>query len=226
MKSIKFAKIITLIIGFCAFGFLAHSQQKPAFWDDIRSFKKSDSISPVPKHEILFVGSSSFTKWTDVQSYFPSYPIINRGFGGSTLLDVIRYAPDIIYPYDPKQVVIYCGDNDLASSDTISAATVYSRFIELFQMIRKHLPSANIVYVAIKPSPSRVKLMPKAKEANSKIKEFLSKQPKTGFVDVFSLMLDASGKPIEDIFIEDKLHMNAKGYAIWQKAIEPYLLKK
>lgn len=93
-------------------------------------------------------------------------------------------------------------------------------------MIRKHLPSANIVYVAIKPSPSRVKLMPKAKEANSKIKEFLSKQPKTGFVDVFSLMLDASGKPIEDIFIEDKLHMNAKGYAIWQKAIEPYLLKK
>ena len=214
MKRIKFLKTAMLVICLLQISLMVCAQQMPDFWNDIRAFKKSDSAHPLPKHEILFVGSSSFTKWTDVQSYFPSYPIINRGFGGSTLVDVIRYAPDIIYPYDPKQVVIYCGDNDLASSDTISVATVYGRFVQLFQMIRQKLPSAIIVYVAIKSSPSRVKLMPKAAETNSKIRNFLSKQPNTGFVDVYALMLDASGKPKEDIFIEDKLHMNAKGYAI------------
>ncbi len=96
------------------------AQQHPAFWEEIQIFKKQDSIHFPTKHAILFVGSSSFTKWTDVQNYFPKYKIINRGFGGSSLSDVIRYADDIIFPYHPKQVVIYCGENDLAASDTLS----------------------------------------------------------------------------------------------------------
>ena len=226
MHTHKFLKPFLLLIGFLQFTVAPYAQQNPPFWNEINAFKKSDSAHPVPKHEILFVGSSSFTKWQDVQSYFPAYPIINRGFGGSSFPDVIRYAPDIIFPYDPKQVVIYCGDNDLAFSDTITANTVYLRFVQLFQMIRQKLPSASIVFVSIKPSPSRDRLRPKVIEANQKIKDFLSKQSNTGYVDVFSLMLDSSGKPNDEIFIEDKLHMNAKGYAIWQKAIEPYLLKK
>src|ERR1044071_633737 len=88
--------------------------QKPPFYDEIQGFKKEDSIKPPPKHAILFVGSSSFHFWTDVQDYFPGYAIINRGFGGSSLPDVIHYANDIIFPYQPKQIVIYCGENDLA----------------------------------------------------------------------------------------------------------------
>src|SRR5213596_1026689 len=90
--------------------------QEPPFYNEIQQFKKQDSISFPPKDAILLVGSSSFRKWQDVQSYFPNYTIINRGFGGSVLPDVIRYANDIIIPYHPKQVLIYCGDNDLASS--------------------------------------------------------------------------------------------------------------
>src|SRR5882757_5846520 len=94
------------------------------FIDDIKAFKKQDSISFPPKQAILFVGSSSFTKWKDVADYFPGYTIINRGFGGSSIPDVIRYANDIIFPYHPKQIVIYCGENDLAASDTVSAQMV------------------------------------------------------------------------------------------------------
>ena len=78
------------------------------FYNDIQQFKKQDSIHFPGKQQILFVGSSSFTKWTDIQDYFPSYPIINRGFGGSSLPDVIHYADDIIFPYQPKQIIIYC----------------------------------------------------------------------------------------------------------------------
>src|SRR5450432_3914149 len=114
-----------------------HAQ--PPFYSDIARFKKQDSMHFPPKHAILFVGSSSFTKWTDVQDYFPGYTIINRGFGGSTLPDVIRYADDVIFPYQPKQIVIYCGENDLASSDTVSAQTVVERVKTLFGVIRKKL---------------------------------------------------------------------------------------
>jgi lysophospholipase L1-like esterase len=206
--------------------FVSTSQaQQPPFYDDIQHFKKQDSLMPPQKHGILFIGSSSFTKWTDIQNYFPGYPIINRGFGGSSLPDLIRYADDIIFPYQPKEIVIYCGDNDLAASDTVSAQTVFHRFKTLFSLTRNKLPNTSIVFVSIKPSPSRKRLMPKMDEANRLVKEFLSTQKNTAFVDVYHLMLTSDHKPMPQIFLEDSLHMNTKGYAIWQKAIKPHLMK-
>lgn len=199
--------------------------QAQPFKSEIDAFKKKDSVSVPPQNAILFVGSSTFRKWTDVQSYFPSYPIINRGFGGSTLPDVIRYTNDIIIPYAPKQILIYCGDNDLASNDSITADIVVQRFKTLFALIRSQLPHAQVSFVSIKPSPSRQRLAPKMEEANKKIKAFLKKQKATAFIDVYHKMLDKDGQPMKDIFLEDNLHMNAKGYAIWQQVIQPYLLK-
>jgi len=199
--------------------------QQPPFYDDIQKFKHEDSISFPPQHAILFVGSSSFTKWTDVQQYFPSYKIINRGFGGSELKDVIRYEKDVIFPYNPKQVVIYCGENDFAYSDTISVQTVVGRFITLFNDIRNRWANIPLAYVSMKPSLAREKLMPKYEEANKQIKTFLASQKKAVFIDVYHAMLKEDGKPTTDLFVEDNLHMNAKGYAIWKKLIEPYLLK-
>jgi len=195
------------------------------FASDISTFKKKDSANFPGANKILFVGSSSFTKWTDIKDYFPGYKIINRGFGGSTLPDLIRYANDIIIPYHPKQIVIYCGDNDLVTSDTITSETVFNRFVTLFTMIRKELPKVAIAFVSIKPSPSRWHLKDKMIQANELIKEFLEKQKKTAFIDVYHPMLGADGKPIPEIFLQDNLHMNAKGYAIWKNIIEPYLKK-
>ena len=194
------------------------------FAADIAAFKKKDSISFPPKNAILFVGSSSFTKWTDVQDYFPNYTIINRGFGGSSIPDVIRYAGDIIFPYEPKQIVIYCGENDFAGNDSLYPAQVAKRFFDLFELIRSRYRKVPIAYISMKPSPSRKNLMPKFNVANVMIKSFLNKKRKTAFIDVFHAMLDKDGMPIADIFLEDNLHMNAKGYAIWQKIIEPYLI--
>jgi lysophospholipase L1-like esterase len=195
------------------------------FADEIREFKKQDITNPPSSSAILFVGSSSFRKWTDVSSYFPGYTIINRGFGGSTFPDVIRYAPDIIYPYHPKQVVIYCGDNDLASSDAVTADTVFERFRVLFELVRTNLPGENILFVSIKPSPSRARLKEKMEKANLLIQTYLSLQQHAAFADVYHKMLNPDGSVVTDIFLEDNLHMNAKGYAIWQKVIQPYLIK-
>ena len=217
-------KIILLII--CLFmAVWIHAQTAP-FQNDISAFKKEDSLHAPAKNAILFVGSSSFRMWSDVQSYFPDYPIINRGFGGSQLPDVIRFAPDIIYPYQPKQVVIYCGDNDLAADSSLSGKDVSDRFTTLYQLIRKNLgKKVNVVFVSIKPSPSRTNLLPKMIVANTLIEQYLSKEKNTVFVDVFHPMLDADGKMRPELYKEDMLHMKPEGYAIWKKALEPYLLR-
>lgn len=195
------------------------------FAKEIAAFEKQDAISFPSKDGILFIGSSSFTKWKDVKDYFPGYPIINRGFGGSSLLDVIRYEKEIIFPYLPKQIVIYCGENDVASSDTITAKIVFQRFKKLFTDIRAAIPGVPIVFVSLKPSPSRWQMKDRMKAANKYIKKYLAKRKKTDFVNVWDAMLDGDGNPMKDIFLSDNLHMNAKGYAIWQKLIAPYLLK-
>lgn len=196
------------------------------FANEIAEFKHKDSLRRPPANPIVFVGSSSFRKWTTVQADFPGYPIINRGFGGSTLDDVIQYAGDIIYPYHPKQVVIYCGDNDLAAGKKVSGKKVYKKFQRLYELIRKHLGNdVDILYVSIKPSPSREKLMPEMERANDLIRNFIAERSHASFVDVYHLMVNAQGHPMDDLFLSDKLHMNEKGYRIWQQAILPYLDK-
>jgi lysophospholipase L1-like esterase len=199
---------------------------QPPFWNEIVEFKRKDSIQHPPANAILFVGSSSFRKWTNVQTDFPGYTIINRGFGGSTFEDVIRYAKDIIYPYHPKQVVIYCGDNDLATGKKMTGKKVFKRFARLYDMIRKHLGNdIDILFVSIKPSPSRVNLMPEMEQANDLIRNFMAQRSHATFVDVYHLMLNTQGLPMDNLFVNDKLHMNDKGYKLWQQALQPYLDK-
>ena len=217
-------KLLLLLFAFACANLFAQSN-KPAFYNDIQQFRKMDSVQAPPANAILFVGSSSFTKWTDVKDYFPGYSIINRGFGGSTLADVLRYEEDVIFRYNPKQIVIYCGENDVASSDTITANTVFNRFINLFSDIRAVYPNVPVVFLSLKPSPSRWQLREKAKATNQLIEQYLSKQKNAQFVDVWQPMLGKDSKPRPELFIEDNLHMNAKGYAIWQKLIQPTLLK-
>jgi lysophospholipase L1-like esterase len=214
--------LFTLIIICCAIISLA--QTAPPFRKEIDAFKKDDSLQMPAKNMILFTGSSSFTRWKDVQDYFPGYPILNRGFGGSSLPDLIRYADEIIYPYQPKQIVIYCGENDIAASDTITAQIVLQRFIQLFTMIRTRLPKVPVAFVSIKPSPSRWKFQPVVVEANKQIKAFLKKQKKTAFINVYDAMLNADGSPREELFVEDRLHMKPEGYRIWQPLIRKKLI--
>ncbi len=216
----------TVFLFLLLLGVTAVRGQKPAYWDDIQKFKQQDSIAFPGTGKILFVGSSSFTKWTDVQDYFPGYAIINRGFGGSSLPDVIRYESDIIFPYKPRQIVIYCGENDIAGDTAVSGKIVFERFKQLYQDIRKSLPDVPVVYVSMKPSPSRLYMRDKAVKGNELIRKYLRKKKRNArFVNVWDAMLGPDGQPMPDIFVQDRLHMNAKGYAIWQKILLPYLIK-
>lgn len=221
-------KNILLVLAFVSLQLISnqsHAQRRDTFNKEIEAFKNQDKVNPPAEGGIVFVGSSSFKLWTNVQDYFPGYPIINRGFGGSSLPDVIQHASSTIYPYKPSQVVIYCGENDFTYTKDTNADTIFYRFKTLFGMIRHELPKTEIVYISMKPSLSRLKYLPEMRRANEMILKYLKKQKQAAFIDVYSKMILANGNPMPDIFKPDNLHMNEKGYAIWQKAIKPYLKK-
>ena len=194
------------------------------FKQEVLQFQKSDSIVMPPKGQIVFAGSSSFTRWKDVAMYFPGYPIINRGFGGATLVDLIYYVDEAIIQYQPSQVFIYCGENDMADVDTVSPATVLLRFKTLHTILLKKLPRATkIIFVSLKPSVARWHLETKFIEANKLIEGYIATQKNMQYLDVHTAMLDEKKEVLKDIFIADKLHMNPKGYLIWQKQFASFL---
>lgn len=202
----------------------ALAQSKPNFWDDVQTIKKYDKMFQPPANPVLFVGSSSIRKWDDLPQVFAKYNALNRGIGGAVINDITYYLNDVVFPYNPRQIVLYVGENDLPDSKT-TADSVLNRTIKLFNSIRAKLPNVPIVYISIKPSPSRDQFRDKAVASNALIKDFLSGQLNTKFVDVFKLMLTKDGKNRPEFFVGDMLHMNAAGYAIWKKAVEKHLIK-
>jgi len=198
-------------------------QNTPAYWDDIQVIKKFDAMYQTPPHPILFVGSSSIRKWDGLQVTFGRYNVLNRGIGGAVINDIIFYLNDIVFPYQPRQIVIYVGENDVPNAK-LTADSILNQTKKLFQLIRAKLPSTPIIYISFKPSPSRDEFQPKASAAVGLIKKFVATEKNAVFADVYSLMLK-NGKSRPELFVDDQLHLNAAGYKIWEKAIRPYLLK-
>lgn len=217
-------KFLSCFLACCWYGLaLAQPAIRP-FEKEVAAFARQDSLHPPPGKPILLIGSSSFTKWTDVQQYFPGYDILNRGFGGSSLEDVIYYAPQVLFAYTPRQIIVYCGENDLAASPQPSTKLVLKRFKQLYRLIRNQWPSVPIVYISIKPSPARWQLESSFVEANERIKGFIQKQKDIQFLDVHTAMLTTGGETRPELYIGDRLHMNARGYEIWKNKIFPLLL--
>jgi lysophospholipase L1-like esterase len=202
--------IILLLLVSC---FAINAQEKP-FWNEISAFVKQDSINKPKDGIILFVGSSSFRLWTDLKTDFNNEMIVNRAFGGATLLDMIRYKDENLLNYHPKKIVFYCGENDVASSDKVDGKEVLKRFKIIYNIIQKQYPNVPFVFVSIKPSILRWNMKDRMIDANKRISRFLNHKKNATFVNIWDAMLE-NGAPKKDIFIEDKLHMNKKGYAIW-----------
>jgi lysophospholipase L1-like esterase len=189
-------------------------------WEkEIAAFESQDRTSPPPKGAILFVGSSSFRKWTTLAQDFPGRPVINRGFGGSEIADSTALAERIIFPYEPRLIVFYAGDNDLSAGKTVPEVVAdYAAFVN---KVHARLPKTRIAFVSIKPSIARWHLRDKIVAANEQIKAM--KGDGLDFIDVYPLMLGANGKPRPDLFILDGLHPSAKCYQLWAVAIKPHL---
>lgn len=199
------------------------AQEKLPFWDDVQGLKKYDGIYNPPSNTILFIGSSSIRLW-DLKRTFRKHVVLNRGIGGAEINHIINYANDIIFPYQPRQIVIYVGENDLIVEGT-TADSIFSRTKQLFRIIQDKLPEVPIVYLSIKPSPSREVYLNTAEAANSLIKTFIETQKNMTYIDIFYPMLNKQGKARPELFKVDMLHMNKKGYKIWKRKVKRHLIK-
>ncbi|MGE0099481.1 MAG: SGNH/GDSL hydrolase family protein [Hydrogenophaga sp.] len=184
----------------------------------LEAFAAADRRQAPQPGGVLFLGSSSIRLWSDLETSFADQPVvINRGFGGSQLLDCVQLVNRLVLPYKPRMVVLYAGENDIAEGAT--PQQVLERFIAFVQAVRAELPDSRIAFVSIKPSPLRAGLMPSVRETNDLIRIYSQTEPQLDFIDVYSLMLDASGQPRAELFTDDRLHLNAEGYALWQRVI-------
>lgn len=203
---------------------ILHAQQKPNFWNEIQEFKKQNLQSPPPENAILLLGSSSFTMWKDVGNYFPDKTIINRGFGGSRLVDLNYYSEELLNPYHPKQIIIYCGENDIAyDKEKTTAKTTFKRFKKLYKTIRSKYPKIEVDYISMKRSPSREQFWPEMKKANAKIERFMTRKSNAEYIDIVTPMEDHNGNVRKDLFLDDMLHMKPNGYEIWAKTMKRYM---
>jgi lysophospholipase L1-like esterase len=194
---------------------------KSAQWErEISAFAASDKTNPPVKGCIIFVGSSSIRRWNTLSADFPGLPVVNRGVGGSQLADSVYFADRIINQYEPRQVVIYAGGNDIHAGK--APDVVYGDFVALATRIHERLPKARVAFIASAPNPSRWAEVEKVKRLNSLVANY-GHRHKIDFINVFPLMLGPDGQPKPDIYVADRLHMNPKGYAIWREAVGPYL---
>ncbi len=206
-------KLLLALLLFVSTSVLA---QNP-FEKEILAYEKQDSLSMPAKGQILFIGSSSFRLWKSFEADMKGLPAsFNRGFGGSTLADALYYFDRMVVKYQPKWIMMYEGDNDLAKGKL--PQQIAAEYDEFKARLKKQVPGAKLVFVAARPSLARVALVEKQKELNA-----LIKAKGDYFIDMHSPFYLADGSLMMDIFVADKLHLNEKGYAIFAKQIRQFV---
>ena len=193
-----------------------------AKWEkEIAAFEQADARNPPAKGGIVFVGSSSIRLWKTLAQDFPQHRVLNRGFGGSEIADSVHFADRIIFPYEPRMVVLYAGGNDLNAGQP--PEKVIADFQAFAAKVRARLPAAEIAYISSAGNPARWAQVERVRAVNAAIAAFIQDQPRMKFINVFPRMLGDDGLPRPEIFGPDKLHMNAAGYKLWTEIIRPFL---
>jgi lysophospholipase L1-like esterase len=222
MKLNKNIKTKLLLISVFLAGIISGNAQDPLrFKEQVDQLANAAYNFSPNKKIVVFAGSSSIRMWKDVQTYFPEFNIINNGFGGSQFTDLIYYNNDLILKRNPDIVFIYEGDNDIASEKKPGEILEHAK--KLVTEIKENLPETKIVIISPKPSIARKHLKKEYKKLNNRLKKYSKKQDNVEFADVWTAMHDENGNLYEDVFIQDGLHMNEKGYDIWAEVVGKYL---
>ena len=190
----------------------------------LSDFASADRAHPPGRDGVLFIGSSTIRMWRSMSEDFRQIPVvINRGFGGSTLADCDHYVRELVIQYQPRQVMVYAGDNDLAEGRT--PEQVLASFKHFVGAVREELPSAQITYISIKPSPARVSLIENIRRTNALIGNYLASVQNATYIDIHTPMLGPNGETRPELFQADLLHLNERGYALWKSLIAPHLIE-
>jgi lysophospholipase L1-like esterase len=202
---------------------VAQSQPAPdptRFAGEIRAFAEYDRKNTPPTGAVLFVGSSTIRLWPTATS-FPEWTVLNRGFGGSQITDVLHYFDQVVAPYDARVIVFYGGDNDIAEGR--APEQVRDAFADFVARVRRLHADVPIVFLSIKPSASRWQFWPQAQRANQLVRDFCGHEPHLRYLDVATILLGKDGRPDPARYAPDELHLSAAGYAVWTKALKPVI---
>lgn len=226
MKKVFALFLLVIATYFCSvFAQSTDSTNISAKWESaIAAFEKSDITNPPPKGGIEFVGSSTIVKWKTLKQDFAGYPVFNRGFGGSRIIDSYNFASRIILPYAPKKIFFHAGSNDLASGK--SPEQVFADFKALVQIIHANLPKTEFFFISLKPSEKRWRLHSEEQKVNNYIQEFAKKNTFVHYIDTYNMVIDSEGKPRPELFAADKLHFNEAGYKLLVEKVRPFLESK
>lgn len=222
MRPYTYMLMLTMFISLAA---IAQDKVKgPERWeDDIAKFEAQDKETPPPQGEILFLGSSSIRGW-DLEKWFPKHTVINRGFGGSKIADSVYHFDRLVLPYKPKYIVFYAGDNDIGGG--MKPQKVFWDYMAFVKKVHDALPETKIIFVAIKPSIKRWDKIENIRKANHSIEEWSNNYPYLKYLDIDTPMIGADGMPKKELFKDDGLHMNEKGYELWTTLLLDYLPPK
>ena len=201
--------------------FRALAADPTRFEKEIASIEAAQVVLPDGASPIVFAGSSSFRMWKSLADDLKGFPVINRGFGGSHMSDLNHYAARLVLPLKPAQIFVYEGDNDL--NDGKSPEVVLADCQAFVAMVRTELPGVRVTFLAVKPSPSRAKLLDTQRKVNQLLRDWTATDRRLAFLDVFTPMMGADGQPRPELFGPDKLHMNAEGYALWTRLVRARL---
>jgi len=194
----------------------SYSQDPKRFEEEINKF-----INSTETYDVVFTGSSSVRLWESLSQNFPEISLINTGFGGSEMQDLLFYIDDLVIDYRPQKIFIYEGDNDINSGKSLDQ--IMNATTGVLNEVFSKIENAEVYIISPKPSPSRFHLKDTYEALNDRLKELSAQRDQVEFIDVWTPMLNKEGQPFPHIFIEDQLHMNAEGYAIWKEVIAPYL---
>jgi hypothetical protein len=203
----------------------AEPEHNFAKWEKaISDFEQHDRESPPPKHEILFTGASTIARWKTLQADFTEFKVINRGFGGSEILDCTHFADRIVFPYEPRMIFLRSGGNDIHNGKT--AEQVFADFKDFVATVHAKLPDTEILFISQNPTIARWEQRDQEHALNDMVKDFAEKTPHLKFIDVSKMVLGDDGKPRAELFVEDKLHFNDAGNKLLAEHVRPYMPKE
>ena len=211
------ASVLTASLGLWAQQPLDPNRWEPA----IQKFEAEDKANPSAKGGIVFIGASSFARWTNLAESFPDLKVVNRGFGGSELAEAVKYAPRVVVPHAPRIVVLYAGENDLNRG--VTPEIIASDFDKFSQLIHSSLPATRLVVIGLKPSLLRWKLRDGMQQTNTLIRTRCAADRSCVYVDPWPSMIGKDGTPKPEFFVEDGLHMTPEGYKAWTQMLRPHL---
>ncbi len=174
---------------------------------------------------VVFAGSSSIRLWKTLDSDMKPHNVIRRGYGGAKLSDYGVYANRIFENIPGKALVLFIANDITGSEKDKSPGEIKKLFLSIVKTFRKTHPGAPVFWIAITPTSSRWKAWTAIKEANEIIRKTCEKGKDLYFIQTDFVFLNEQGLPRDELFLDDKLHLNEGGYRVWTEIIKKELDK-